>query len=171
MLYFLVSLSIFMILNPFTLFSPIKNTIFIFYHSEHIRYLEMFNKYPTESLKTIQQRFYMVFERTIAPNGVYANFNIVIGIRNFLFYSLPLDIILFLSGIIVFIKHQFSKSWFYDLLFLLFLFCLIIPVSLLIPMDWDRYYLPIVLAISLIEGKAISYAIYKLYFYSKTVFE
>ena len=170
MLYFLVSLSIFMILNPFTLFAPIKNTILIFYHSEHIRYLEMFNKYPTESLKTIQQRFYMVFERTIAPNGVYASFNIVIGIRDFLFYFLPLDIILFFSGIIVFVKHKFSKSRFYDLFFLLFLFCLIIPITLLIPMDWDRYYILIILGASLVEGKALSYVIKNCYRQSLKMF-
>lgn len=138
----------FFILNPFIWTNPIQNlAVMIVTRQVAIERQQVL--YPG-ALTTVGDRLATTYARTLAPQGLYAN------LAN-LPAALPLGLLLFLSGVFLLGKEVRSPTGSPQLtVFWGWILGWLVVTSVLIPLDWDRYYLPVVISISCIQSYALA---------------
>lgn len=112
-------------------------------------------EYPDTAIKSRPQAFFKILEKTLLPGKSYINF----PIKKF-----PLDLILYLSGLLLLIKKSFiqiTKKRTIDNLTIFLawnlwvFFCLVMYLN----NDWSRYYLPQMVNVCLVQAYTISFII------------
>lgn len=151
--------SIFYILHPYIH----QNTLQALWNMYYVRtdqYKTYLSQYPEYTVVNYIDAIHRIIYRTLLPEGSYTNFRIP---------HLPIDITLFLLGLLfMFRQSRSNKS-----LRMILVWTGIVAICLILYLknDWSRYYLPLVSCICLIEAFAISKLI-KYYFRAwKYVFE
>lgn len=136
--------SIFTILHPFVWKDPVGGTIFMIKH----RILEtgiLQQVYPHQALTSVSERLYALLYQTIFSKGLYT--------------FLPgtyVSLVLFIFGLLSLILSFFGGGVNDKDLSSLALFCFFstwIVMGIYMGMNWDRYYLPFLLPITLIQAR------------------
>lgn len=147
---FFLSFLSFVFLNPFTWSNPWKKSLFMISHRiTTAKYQQM--TFSEDALRSIDRRIIAVFKEVFLPSGDWHIFKT----KNF-----PLDLTLFLIGFVFLIRsfyRNFSQNKKLDRSFLILLWTIVIftCVMIYIPLNWDRYYLPLVPCIVIVQAYAI----------------
>lgn len=148
---FLISLivffNVFVFLNPYLYPDPIGGAINMIKHRINTSNGQQ-GIFPKDALFTFPQRFNSVFKRTLTGNGGYNNFKIQ-----------GLDLFLFLSGLLLMLisgKNKYKKKKFPEE-FVVFIWTILTFACVIayIPLDWDRYYLPLIPCIAIVQAYAV----------------
>lgn len=150
----LISLIIFIILNPYTYPSPIQNIYTMFTHRENTAQLQSI-MFPNVSLPNLPSRLQFI-TKTFETNYLFLGDKIVGGIFDPLLTS-----ILFVTGFIFEVGKIIKKDKFSIFMFSLFTTIFVITVSYL-QLAWPRYLIQLVLFF-------IYYQILGLLFYLKLI--
>jgi beta-glucosidase-like glycosyl hydrolase/4-amino-4-deoxy-L-arabinose transferase-like glycosyltransferase len=160
----LVSFMVFYFLNPFIWGKPIKNSLFMLEHRRGV-FKGQQQSSPGLALKNIGQRLTAVYNNFFGQKAYYRNFSIKAFKK-----KIPVDFLLLISGLLIFIrktikifKRKTENANFLDFTVFLWLVCTGASVILLVPIDWDRYYSPLVVVLTLIEAKVIAAILNYLY--------
>jgi 4-amino-4-deoxy-L-arabinose transferase-like glycosyltransferase len=137
----LTTFIIFLLLNPFTWNDPI-NSIDKMYRSRIIQTIQFQRSHPKQAYYSIADRAKLIYITTISPEADFSN---LIKINPFL------DMILFVSGLIYAFARSFKGDqnklilllWFVNIFFIMCLYLLV---------GFDRYLLPIIPFITIIES-------------------
>jgi hypothetical protein len=145
-----IAFGIFYILNPFIWGSPIKNTRFIWNYR-----FEQFNNQQIEfsqrALTSPLERILRTNEKLFFGNERYTTLSQISRV--------PLDYFFWCIGLFFLlmehlnIKDKIKKERIIQ--FFIYILLLTLFTILFIPLDWDRYYLPLVFCIIYIEGFGI----------------
>ena len=168
----LIGFVTFFILNPFIWSKPITGSIYMAKHRKIIiDYQQASEEFVGDELFTIGDKLAAVYRRTLSLDGYYTNFKVAKW--NF-FSSFSLDLFIIILGIIPFfynfLKSKRKKSFIKkkikilsieQKLFISFLISLFITTTCLLPLDWNRYYMPFVFVWGFLIAFIISAAIKK----------
>jgi len=145
----------FYIINPYIWPAPLKNTLTFVQHRQSVIKLQQ-KIWKDEALTTVKQRVNTVVSQVLFPGGAYTTFSL----KN---SSLPLDIIIFIFGLYVLARKMHSKSvnsyWFLAI----WCFFLAAVTTSVLPLNWNRYFLPIVVPVIFIQSLAITLIFESLY--------
>lgn len=145
---------IFYILNPYVWPNPLNKTINMVHHRIFTFHIQQ-DKYAAEALTTIPNRVSRVYQRLFFGSERYTTLSQ-------LSHSIPLDYIMWTVGFVWIVRDYFVEKVRTikntTLAFILFNSFIGIITTLCIPLDWDRYYLPLILSLIYIQG----YGIYKI---------
>jgi hypothetical protein len=144
------SIFVFVALNPFLYHKPIKGSLdMIKSRAESVKVQQ--KEAPRSAITSIGQKFYFVIRRTLLP-GTYGTLNAILKI--------PIDFILFLVGLFILIYKEGRNLLNYrrpsnGSILIFWTIITFILIMAWIPLDWNRYYLPIVPCITMVTGYAI----------------
>jgi|GEM_PF-2930217 len=158
-----IAYATFFILNPFLWTHPVRNSLFMMVTRQvTIEKQQQLSEENHQTLRTLPERVSKTYERTLQPLAVYSNFpqESVINAFGVLFFlgGIVGGVNLILSGKVT---HLASSNVSFTSFFLWVLSWMLIT-TLLIPLDWDHYYLPIVIGISVLQSFAVSEVLRKL---------
>lgn len=145
-----ISIFVFITLNPYLYQKPMKGSLdMLKFRSEVVKGQQKVE--PQNTITSIGQKFYFVIRRTLLP-GIYATLNSILKI--------PIDFILFFIGLFILIYKEGrnllnDKRPSYGSIPILWTIITFILIMAWIPLDWDRYYLPVVPCITMVTGYAI----------------
>ena len=140
---------IFFFLNPYLWTSPLQNfNIMVDYRLKTIAYQSKLSSNP--ALSTISDRISHVIINILLPKGDYTTFHNS---------ALPFDIVFFCFGLYILIRMAVRSRarGSMALLFLVWAFPIITITTTMLAIDWDRYYLPIILIIKIIQAVGITH--------------
>lgn len=153
----------FFVLNPFLWTDPLRNSMFMnITRQVTIEKQQAFSEKNDQSLRTVPNRILRSYQRTLASNSYYNNFKLQ--------PELPIDLTLFLAGGVLLFNRlkkmtklpNFAIKFAEKTSFGVWILLWGLITTLLIPLDWDHYYLPIVLGISVLQSYTISEFLEKL---------
>jgi hypothetical protein len=167
-----IAYATFLLLNPFLWADILKNTQIMYLSRLTTIAKQQENSVQHgQSLATIPLRIERVFERTLMPSAVYGNFSfspvvlptgLLLCTVGLIFLSLrirhrPSQRILekIVGSIRAVLRLDSSLQYREQLSYVLWLGSWLGITTLLIPLDWDHYYLPIVISISCIQAYGI----------------
>jgi len=141
----------FVFLHPYTH----KNTIpqFISMFTDRLEYADKYRlSHKTTAIYSRQNAAKSIIQNTLLPHGSYTNLNL---------FWFPIDLILFTIGLILMAKralNSLSTSQEITIEFLLLLWFVIVTGCLIYYLrnNWPRYYIPIVVSITLFETYALA---------------
>ena len=140
----LISVFVFYLLHPYLWRFPVQefiNTI-RFYNLVVSKSMQLF--FPYDKLLNISQKTSAVYMETFAVGSKYGNFSNIS-----FFQKIPIDLILFIIGFGLLIydtlKYLVRKNV-YKLALALWISVIILTITINLPLKWDRYFLPIVIA-------------------------
>lgn len=144
----LTALAFFILLNPYLYKNPFLRPIKMFNHRVVVSQWQQTIQ-PENALLTFSDKIKAVFKQTLTKEGEWNNFNVAF-----------LDLIFFGSGIIwlgriAFKKFVKDKNISPQGIVLAWVLLTFLSVILYIPLNWARYYLPIIPAIAIAQAYAI----------------
>lgn len=142
------------ITNPAIFYSPISSSIF--YFSSRIEKLNSFSHlFPDVGLTSIQDRIYSAYCISLSRNchGYSKDFD------GQLFTSPFLNIPLALFGILYVIQLMKDRRKSEAIFLTILLIIVIIGTAVLVPLKWNRYYLPLTIFLMFLEFMGISYVV------------
>ncbi len=174
-LFIVVSISyiVFFVINPFVWERPVKNTIYMVDHRLNTFHQQQNTpEFERDALRNISERIVAFNERMLQPEAYYSNFG---KLNN----KLHLDLILFLFGLYWMLINDVSKEHVYfkdnrpflslkvlknrvgkdnvlKLGFQLWMLALFVLTVFFLPLDWDRYYMPLVLVVGFVQAFSIN---------------
>lgn len=144
-----ISLSVFVGLNPYLYQRPLKGQAVMLYHRMQV--VKGQQKGFGSAITSISQKVQFVIQRTLIP-GNYATLSSI--------FKIPIDFILFLIGLFLLTyeegKHLLkdTRPTYYSVLILWVILTFVLIVAW-IPLDWGRYYLPVVPCVVMVTGYGI----------------
>ena len=133
---------VFILFNPFTWGQPVKNSLFMFSHRINMGGQQgLYSKMPLVSL---MDKLIGVYERVFSPLGDY-------GLLQKLFIGTAFFIIGLFTLVEGLLKSKKANLISQDLALVLWAVVVLITVVIYIPMDWERYYLPIFPGVILVQ--------------------
>lgn len=153
----LVAIIVFIAVNPYLYKQTLGRTINLVEHRASMANGQQKDN-PDEALTYLSEKFNSVVRRTMFP-GSYVILSSILKI--------PIDLALFILGLIILlyteIKH-IRNNCKPSLRSIVILWAIItfLSITVWLPLDWDRYYLPIVLCVVMISGYIIDKIISKL---------
>ena len=143
----LIAAIIFLGINPYFYQETLKRLI----HQVHFHtwyFLENQRMFPQYAIATLSQKIILVILRTLTPGNYVILGNIL---------KVPVDLVIFLIGLSLLfyseVKYFFERGKLsYKSIILLWVLVSFIGTILWIPLDWDRYYLPVIPCVTVITG-------------------
>jgi len=153
-----IAIFVFVGMNPHLYNQPYKKTVDMVKH----RILVTQNQQRDNSelaLTSLSEKFISVIKRTMFPGNYAVLGNI---------FKIPLDLALFIFGLIIVVYAEieyFIKNNKLSLksIIILWFFVTFIGMGIWLPLDWDRYYLPIIMCVAVITGYGLSEIIGKFF--------
>jgi len=148
-----VAYATFFLLNPFLWPNPYKNSLLMYFSRQVTieRQQERASEYG-QALTSIPQRIAMSYNRTLAPAGAYSNFSHVPSV-------IPIGGLLVLLAVVFAVRTSRKaeqKSNVEVQSFVVWILFWIGITTALNPLDWDHYYLPVVVGFSFMQGYALT---------------
>lgn len=141
-----IAIFVFVIINPYLYNQPLKKVIHmvrnrmsvIYYQQEHFGH----------ALTSLSKKFCFVIRRTLLPGNYVVLGNI---------FEIPIDFVFFLLGLIMLLYTELKyllKNYRLSLRSIIILWIVITFVATitLIPLDWDRYYFPVIPCVAIMLG-------------------
>lgn len=149
----------FFILNPFIWKNPILN-LAVMVAARQVSIERQQILFP-DALSSLSDRLITTYERTLAPQGIYANFANLPA-------AVPVGLLLFLTGFFLLGKeaHATTKTSHFRprlAIFFSWIVAWLVVTVLLIPLDWDRYYLPVVISVSCFQSYTLAELLQRTY--------
>jgi hypothetical protein len=153
----LVALAIFILLDP-TLWSspPRKFAMMIASRISTIKAQQQ--DWPGLALTKPSLKLSKIFEKTVTSES---------GFSTFSFTKLPMDLVLIPTGLFLIIKKEKQKwkngKMSYLSFFLIWSLSTFLILLLCLPLDWERYYLPLLLPVIIVEAYALDFLAKKVF--------
>lgn len=151
-----ISFMVFCLINPFTWKSPISESLFMIKFRQKV-FIEQQTNFPYWTLTSLAMRLQATDWKFFIPKAEYANFTIKAPFLG----TVTLDIWITVAGLLLICWQILygGRQRKYYFAFLLWLMVMIGSVVLLIPLDWDRYYYPVIISIALIQALVIGWGL------------
>jgi hypothetical protein len=147
----ITTIAVFISMNPCLYRQPVDGTLqMIDYRTAHIRYQQTHWETTLDSLA--KKKFNFVTIRTLFPKNY-----VILGT----IFKVPIDCGLFLIGLVILlyteVKYIYNNSKpSLKSIIILWTAVTFTGITIWIPLDWERYYLPIIPCIVIIEGYCIA---------------
>jgi hypothetical protein len=143
------SISGFIGLNPYLYHRPVKGSFYMLYHRMGV--VKGQQKAFGKAITSIGQKVHFVIQKTLIP-GNYATLSSI--------FKIPIDFILFLMGLFILIYKERKylledRRPTYLSIIILWSILTFVLIMAWIPLDWSRYYLPVVPCVVMVTGYGI----------------
>ncbi|MFC1754819.1 ArnT family glycosyltransferase [Thermoproteota archaeon] len=147
----LVALSIFIFTNPSLYYEP-REGMLVMLKSRINTVIYQQREFGSSAIRSIGEKIYFVVSRTLFPKH-FAMFGRIT--------KLPIDFILFIVGLFMLCRDELcnifkNQTLSNNCIIILWVFVMFIGTIIWIPLDWERYYLPVVPCIAIVSGYSIS---------------
>jgi hypothetical protein len=150
-----ISISVFIGLNPYLYHRPLKGPFVMLFHRMEV--VKGQQKGIGPAITSIGQKVHFVIQKTLIP-GNYATLSSI--------FKIPIDLILFLIGLFI-LTYKEGKHLLKDRrptchsIIIIWAILTFVLIMAWIPLDWNRYYLPVVPCVAMVTGYGIDRMISK----------